>query len=86
VLNWGGGVRAAQHLWLRYQLGLDDGSRPPNLMPALFLHHDPRGSYAAQVMAERDHQREELAHLDSGAFADDAHSMLRRIRAIFALE
>ena len=47
VLNWGGGLRAAQHLWLRQQLGLDGGSRPPNLMPALLLHHDPRGSYAA---------------------------------------
>ena len=69
VLNWGGGVRAAQHLWLRYQLGLDDGSRPPNLMPALFLHHDPRGSYAAlrRDFQQRQHQWTAERHLPINA-------------------
>jgi CRP-like cAMP-binding protein/small-conductance mechanosensitive channel len=52
------------------------------------LHEDPLlARQIAQVMAERDHQREEFAHqMESGGYVGDAHSMLRRIRAIFALE
>jgi hypothetical protein len=52
------------------------------------LHDDPPlARQIAQVMADRDHQREELTHqMRSGAFSEDARSMLQRIRAIFALE
>jgi hypothetical protein len=46
VLNWGGGMGAAQHSWLRYQLGLD-GAPPVKLSVALMMHHDPRGGYPA---------------------------------------
>ena len=46
VLNWGGGMRTAQHRWLRRQLGLD-GAPPVDLSIALIMHHDPRGGYPA---------------------------------------
>ena len=57
VLNWGGGIGAAQHDWLRYQLGLD-GAPPTKLSVALVLHHDPRGGYPAlrRDFQQRRHQ------------------------------
>ena len=57
VLNWGGGMRAAQHRWLRRQLGLD-GAPGADLSVALIMHHDPRGGYPAlrREFQQRQHQ------------------------------
>jgi hypothetical protein len=57
VLNWGGGMGAAQHSWLRYQLGLD-GAPPVKLSVALVMHHDPRGSYPALRREFQQHQNQ----------------------------
>ncbi len=45
VLNWGGGMRRAQHQWLAGRLGLAGPEKPGH--PVVVLHHDPRGSYPA---------------------------------------
>jgi 3',5'-cyclic AMP phosphodiesterase CpdA len=64
VLNWGGGIRAAQHRWLRRQLGLGGGP-PVDLSVALIMHHDPRGGYAAlrREFQQRQHQWTTDRHL-----------------------
>jgi Calcineurin-like phosphoesterase len=47
VLNWGGGIRNKQHLWMRRQFGLGQESGGRSLQPLLLSHHDPRGAYPA---------------------------------------
>ena len=47
VLNWGGGIRKNQHLWLRHQFGLGQESGARGLQPLFVSHHDPRGAYPA---------------------------------------
>jgi hypothetical protein len=67
VLNWGGGIGAAQHEWLRYQLGLD-AAPASNLEIALVMHHDPRGGYPAlrRDFQERQHQWTTERHVPIG--------------------
>jgi Calcineurin-like phosphoesterase len=52
VLNWGGGIRNNQHLWISRQFGLGefgppDESAGQKLQPLFISHHDPRGTYPA---------------------------------------
>lgn len=71
TLNWGGGIRARQHQWLRARLGLD-GAAPPRLTPILISHHDPRGAYPALKAARGDGGWSRRRHLPLGAQLEEA--------------
>ena len=56
-------------------------------MGELLREHPALAREIAQVMAERDEQREQLTRdLKKGVLSESAHSRLQRIRAFFALD